>query len=46
MTLRFRDWPWALKLGLLLVTTAIIPLFVTIVVNRPFDNRQASGVAV
>ena len=40
MTLRFRDWPWALKLGLLLVTTAIIPLFASTVYSDVMMRRE------
>ncbi len=40
MTLRFRDWPWALKLGLLLVTTASIPLFASTVYSDVMMRRE------
>ena len=40
MTLRFRDWPWALKLGLLLVATAILPLSASTLYSDVMMRRE------
>ena len=40
MTLRFRDWPWALKLGLLLVAAAILPLSASTLYSDVMMRRE------